>query len=442
MVLRVNKNEKKYLIYILFSAAIFCMHLPMAYFNDDLSFLRSMESTGLPGYLLSRFYENGKILTDGLAGVFLQLPMMVWKVFDTVVYLLIAVLIVRNFTEGTWQDTLTVCLLLWLFPFWYLSTAGWIATTANYLYPVLGLLTVIDLLRGMQSGKRIRVWKYLLSGLAIVYAANQDQAAAILIGGLLLYLCYAVFTKADKKSIFRIAAVLLFSLASYLILFFLPGHINRMSDTAEMERWLPEYANWSLLTKLYHGYTSTVACLFFHDVKLFDLFCLLLFLLSVTTPGVIPKIAGGVPLGAILVIHLIGQDKFVIYPSYAGGMPELLPLSCGWKAAAVLLLTLLVIGCGVFTICKCVKDRGKKWLLLLLLVLSAGSREMMCLSATLYASHARTFTYLVYGLLLCDLIILNELRQRNKSIWYIGLGCDIGMLLHAASPLVLQDYIL
>lgn len=442
MVLRVNKNEKQYLIYILFSAAVFCMHLPMAYFNDDLSFLRSMESTSLPGYLLSRFYENGKILTDGLAGVFLQLPMMVWKVFDTVVYLLIAVLIVRNFTEGTWQDTLTVCLLLWLFPFWYLSTAGWIATTANYLYPVLCLLTVIDLLRGMRSGKRIRVWEYLLGGLAIVYAANQDQAAAILIGGLLLYLCYAVFTKADKKSIFRIAAVLLFSLASYLILFFLPGHINRMSDTAEMERWLPEYANWSLLTKLYHGYTSTVACLFFHDVKLFDLFCLLLFLLSVSTPGVIPKIAGGVPLGAILVIHLMGKDKFVIYPSYAGGMPELLPLSCGWKAAVVLLLTLLVIGCGVFTICKCVKDRSKKWLLLLLLVLSAGSREMMCLSATLYASHARTFTYLVYGLLLCDLIILNELRQRRQSMWYIGLGCGIGMLLHAASPLVLQDYIL
>ena len=29
--------------------------------------------------------------------------------------------------------------LLWLYPWWYLSTAGWVVTTLNYLWPLAGL---------------------------------------------------------------------------------------------------------------------------------------------------------------------------------------------------------------------------------------------------------------------------------------------------------------
>lgn len=437
MLLANKQKNYKIMVYAIFTIGIFCMHIPMKYFNDDLTVLPSVETMSLFEFFVQRLYSNGKVLTDVFANFFYRFPIIVWKVFDTVVYLLIARIIAKTFTEDTWQDAVTVCLLIGLFPFWYLSTAGWVATSTNYLYPMLCLLAVASFVKRVSQGKRVRVFQCILAGCATVYATNQDQAAMILIGGLLLYLLYAVVVKADRKTIRCVSACLGFAVISYGVMFLLPGHINRMNSTTELNRWLPEYVEWSLPKKIYKGYTSTVANLFFHNVKLFDLFCLLVLLLSATNAKIANRIIGGVPFASVIGIHLLGGKNFVVYPSYAGGMPELAGVSSGWQGIAILLLTVFAVLCIFYTVFACTANRQNRWLLLLLLGLASGSRIMMGFSPTIYASHARTFTYFIYALILCNLIVFKEIKRKNH-LWLVGVGAAVAMLLNVPSPFYWQ----
>ena len=441
MIMTSKKINYKFVIYAVFTIGILCMHFPMEYFNDDAGVISSIETMNLLEFFVSRFYSNGKILTDVFANLFYRLPMLVWKFFDTAVYLALAYLIVHTFTEDTWQDVLTVCLLIGLFPFWYMSTAGWVATTTNYLYPLFCLIIVCSFIKRIKIGRHIGVAEYILVGCAVVYATNQDQAAVILVGGLLLYLIYSIVFGADKRIIRCVTACFCFSLFSYGVMFMLPGHLNRMDSTAEMIRWLPEYENWSLFKKFYKGYTSTAANLFFNDVKLFDLFCFLLLLLSVRNEKYTNRIIGCIPFLSVLGIHLIGADRFVVYPPYTGGMPELPGFGSGWTGIAVLMLTVVVVFSVFYTVFSCTTDQNSKWMLLMLLFLACGSRLMMGLSATIYASHARTFTYFIYALIICNLIIFKELKKRDNS-WLIGIGAVIAMLLSAGSPFYWQRIVM
>lgn len=442
MTLSDSNSRIKQIIYLTFTVIIFWMHLPMQYFNDDLFNLPNVQSSSLWDFFIDRLFYNGKIFTDVLANLFWRLPMMIWKVFDTLVYLLIAVLITRTFSHNTWQDALVTCILIGLFPFWYMSTAGWVATTTNYLYPTACLLVVCLLVKRLYHGQLLKVHEYILAAVSILYATNQDQAAVILIGGLLLVLLYCWATKVSKQILIRIAVLLGFAVISYLFMFLLPGHINRMQSTEEMEQWLPEYANWSVFKKVYRAYTSTVAVLMFYDVKLFDVFCILLFFVASHSGKIHQKLVGAVPFVVVLGSRLIGSERFVIIPSYTGGMPELAGLSAGWKGITVVLLTVCVVLCIFYTVFSCINCRQSKWQILLFLILGAGSRLMMGFSATLYASHARTFTYLLFSLILSSVILLKELRKEKPAYFYIGVGSMAASLLYIVSPLVLQESIL
>lgn len=442
MTLSSNEERIKRFLYLAFTVAVFCMHLPMQYFNDDLTVLPSIESKSLWDFFLLRFYSNGKIFTDVLANFFYRFPLIFWKLFDTAVYLLIALLIVKTFSDNTWQDVLTTCILISLFPFWYMSTAGWVATTTNYLYPMLCLLVVASCVKQLANGRLPSIPEYICAACCILYAANQDQAAMIMVGGLLLVLLYCAATKASRNILTRIGGLLGFTVVCYLILFMIPGHIYRMRSTAEMSVWLPEYADWSIFKKIYRAYTSTVATLFFHNVKLFDIFCFLLLLSSAQSQKAFQKIVASIPFFVVLISRLIGCKYFVVYPSYAGGMPELAGFEAGWPGIAIVLVTVCAVLSIFYTVFVCIPSQRSKWLILLFLILGAGSRLMMGFSATLYASHARTFTFFVYMLILSNLTLLKELRKENSPCYYIGIGTMIAAMLYIPSPLYYQQLII
>ncbi len=420
-----SKREKlfSHLIFAAFALVILYLHRSMTYTHDDLVIAPTVAGESLVAHFLYRFYSNGKIFTDVLANLFYRVPLLVWKLFDTLVYVAIAQLITHLFTEKTWKDALTVCALILIFPTWYLGTAGWIATATNYLYPVLCLLTATLYLQKVAKGQRLSPLSYVLLVISILYASNQDQAGMILIGGVFLCLLVLIQKKADRKIIGRMALWLCICILCYAALFCLPGHLNRMIDTSEMEYWLPQYAHWTLFEKLYHGYTSTVANLFFGDAVLFPLFSFFLFLVSLRCQAVVKKVIGSLPFLAFVFIQIIGKEHFVVYYPYAGGMPELRPLSQGFPAYFTLFFTVAVVFCMLASVWNGVSHPSRRTLLFSFLLLAAGSREMMCFSPTLYASHARTFTYFLYFLILGILVIFRELKSReNSTEYYLGVG--------------------
>ena len=394
------------LIYLAFAVLIFIKHIPMSYVSDDMVMALGVVDESLWEHFVLRYFQNGRICTDVLANVFYRMPMMVWKVFDTGVYVAIAMLLSYLFTKNTYKCVLVTCVLISLYPFEYLSSAGYIATSTNYVYTILGILLILVPIKRNFSGQKVPVFMHIISFVSMIYVTNHDQTAMVLIGGLLLSVLYAYRMKDHSCSILKV--YLIVAICMYIFMFFMPGHINRMNSTAEMEYWLPQYAEWSFLEKLYHGYSATVAQLIFNNEVLFILFLCLLFVLALKSGGMIHKIIGFIPLSVIFFVNIVGRDKFVHYDFV---LPDLLPLTHSTWSWVPLTLSIIVIFCVFYTVCQCVTTYTHKMLMLLLLVLAAGSREMMGFSATIYASSYRTFTVFLYCLMVCCLLLVQEFNS-------------------------------
>lgn len=426
--MNVGKKEQiyKFMVYVTFFFLILIIHFPWTYIGDDLMMAPGVENESLVEHFVIRYFSNGRICTDVLANAFYRIPMKIWKVFDAGIYVVIAMLISWLFTANTYKHVLSVCMLMLLFPFDYLGTAGYVCVTTNYVYTVLGILLILVPIKFVFKDRKIPIWGHLVSILSILYVTNHDQTAMVLIGGLFLYLIYIKVEKNDKKIMRIISAYLVMSICSYGFMFFMPGHINRMSSTAEMEVFLPEYADWTFLKKIYHGYTATVAHVMYNDVKLFCVFCVLLFLITLHKKSIRPKCIGALPMLAMVLVNVVGKDKFIHY-NYQ--LPDLLVLSKSVWNIVPLLLSIIILICIVYTVCVTVKSRQNKLLLLLLLLLAAGSREMMGFSATLYASSYRTFTFFLYAIILCCLILLDEMSESVKDgLWCAGMVSIATML--------------
>lgn len=412
------KKESTYqwLMLLAFTAVIFLQHLPATYVSDDAV---CSALTGTQTWLqrLQQLYHlNGRVLTDGFANLFYRMPMWVWKVFDTCAFTAAVCLLVRAFTPGGWKDVMAACALVGLFPFNYLNSAGWVATTANYLYTVLCLLVVVACVSRLERGEALRWWHWAVGVVCILYAANHDQTAAILIGGLAMYTLYCLLTRADGKKT-RTAAILLgISVLIYAGMLLMPGHINRMNSTEEMYDWLPQYANWSFGKKLWVAFSTTAAPLVFGKVKLAALLYVLLAALALQRKKWLALVASAIPVGVVGICVLFGRERFICTYSYSCGMSELRP---GWLPA---LISLAVLVSLVYVICACVEGKGR-WLMLGALTLGAGSRLMMGLSPTVYASSFRTFTAFLFCIIVCCLVVLERLKKSPKSLlWYAGMA--------------------
>lgn len=420
----------KFCIYLAYGLFFFWQHYHLTYVGDDLIMGPGVDTYSLWDNFVWHWDYNGRIVTDVFANIWYRFPsMMWWKVFDTLVYIVTAMLISRIFTKNTWQHVLIVCGLILLFPFKYMESAGYIATSANYLYPLVGVLFILRLFKYILEEQKTPIYMYILVSLSIIYTTNQDQTAIALLAGLVCYLIYCHITKADKRLIRNITGVLAGSIVMYIFYFLLPGHLGRMTgeSTEEMDIWFPEYIEWTFSDKVFHGYTSTVANALFNDVLLVTLFAALLFIISLKQKSPYKIIIGSMPFAGIMISHFMGKGQFIYYFQRSIGMPELMPIEI---FAFPFILSVVILVCLFLGIWLNVEKFEDKLLLTLLLVLAAGTREMMGFTATIYASSYRTFTFFLYAIIVGCIILLNELEEdtKNKHLWYMGIGAIVALL--------------
>ena len=226
-----NRDDcfRQTLLIVLFSLALFYIrHIPMTIINDDLY----NTTTGLTTieFFMHNFKGVGRIFCNGMAWLIYRIPFGLWKVLDSFIYLVIAYLLSYLLEKRYFS---WFCLGVCCFPIEkYLSTAGYIVCTTNYIYPFLGLLIALIPLRVAYDRKKQKSFYYVISFIALLYAANNDSFG---IGMILFCLCFVLifsFKNTEEKPIkeMRLAGnrLLLIATIAYLINFFIPGHIDKM----------------------------------------------------------------------------------------------------------------------------------------------------------------------------------------------------------------------
>ena len=178
----------------------------------------------------------------------------VWKTLNTLVVLLLIYSLGEVFTRGNKNDSVLIfMLLLPILPLSMHKSAGWIATTINYLWPITAGVVALIPLSWWEKGKRIKWWQYVLFVLAGIFGCFQEQMAAVLFASYVIYIGYRI---GNKKNLSRFHFVLL-TIAIVLLTFILscPGNANR--SIAEIDRWFPEFAGLSNGAKFLIGCLNT-----------------------------------------------------------------------------------------------------------------------------------------------------------------------------------------
>lgn len=417
-----SKKNCKITIYMGLFFLILLIHMPWDIISDDAVNL-DLELSCFE-YFVRQWRENGRYFTDSLAYFFLNGPFWVWKLFDSVLYVLLAKMTAYLFGEELIWD-LASCGMILLFPFEYMISAGYIATSANYMYPVFCVILIFFCLKKIYEEGKVDLWQIVCMVLAAIYGTNHEQTGIALTVSLI---CASVFWRRweerKRPEFGRILyGVSLLALLCFGISFFSPGHLSRMGSVREMEVWLPQYAQWSIATKLYRGYTSTVAVLLFQRQDLVTVFVAFMAALSLRKRFW----AGAVPLFMEMAVKWIGYDHFVVFFPYSPGMPDIDLLENGVTARITLVLSVVIIGVTVISLYRIVEDRRRLVALYVLLFIAACTRGMMGFSATIYASSFRTFTCSLFAIGICGLALMKEWVEGERS-WFCGVYGVMGLM--------------
>ena len=239
-----------------------------------------------------------------------------------------------------------------------------------------------------------------------------------------MWLGYELVFKTNDKLRNYILMYFIIAVVVYVFMFFMPGHLNRMSMVGVGDGYPPNYLEWTFWEKVYVGYTSTVANLIFYEVELFFVLSFLcLILLFQKKRSIVTYIFGIIPSFVAILVKVVGRSKFCVFHEYSYWLPDLKPITDEISSCIPFLLSIVVLISIIVTICICVEDNHNKFLILLLFVVAAASREMMGFSATVFKSSFRTFTFCLYAIMLCCVLIMKELENSKKpDLWYWGMG--------------------
>lgn len=399
-----------FLVYWLFSLGI------EFNFSDDAQMYHELAQNGILNTVLAfRETWSGRIVIELVYFNLYYAPLWLWRILNALMFPLAAysmarLLGVQKQTPFNW----VVCGVTLLYPLTEMISAGWISSSHNYLWPLaLGLYAFTPWMAHLR-GERVPWYTKLLAIPALVYAANEEQVMALLLGFAAIAAVYMLATK-RKWSLYH--ALWLAVLAGMVALWITaPGPSLRTE--AQVGFYYKDFYKTNLLMKLYNAFM----------------------LLSNHFLG-----AGNVPLlllGAVCCMAVWGRHRdtalrvIAAVPLAAGlAMGPLYPATSELFPAVTLLtespLTyenfssvyayvpfvyyVVVWLCLLVSVYLAFEGEGEGLVFALVLAAGVCSQLMLAFSPSIYASAPRTFIYMHFALLAVAAALMCGFYQNGKT---------------------------
>lgn len=398
-----------------------CIHVGWA---DDEYFSKVLivNNINIFDWLFSRYNTWSSRLIIEFFLVLISSKHMLWKILNLAIMLLGAISISKLFSDKK-SKTLNfiICALIIILPENLYHSAGWIATTLNYSWPLfLGLFSMIPIKKIIYSEK-INWYEYIFYFAAMIYATNQEQMCIILFMAFLVFTIYT-FMKNKKINIYLLICAI-FNLMSLIFILSCPGNAER--KIAETNNWFPEFSNIHFFRKIEMGYSSTLFEFIMKPNFIFLIFTLLIFicmyalnksklcmfislipLVNCVTFGFLANLVGKYFPGIIAIKNSMTQ--------YGTGITIFSPKT--WVPDIILTLVCLSI---IFSLYVIFENKKAYFLLLFILALGFGSRMIMAFSPTIWASGERTFMFTYAAILICVVISYKEFCSKINNRFII-----------------------
>ena len=143
--------------------------------------------------------------------------------------------------------------LIILYTYSDMVSAGWSASTVNYLWPlvlcIFSFIPIISIIKKENKSNKI----LFLTIPALLFSTNQEQCAALAFGFSLLFLIY--YYLKNKKINYTILIYTLISLLGIIFALTAPGNIIRLDS--ELCTWFKDYNKLGIIDKIFLSLNNT-----------------------------------------------------------------------------------------------------------------------------------------------------------------------------------------
>lgn len=230
------KSDKIPLVILFFVMLI--LTLSKQFIRDDLYFSDFANITGIARLLWFmewRFWNwTSRNIIELVLILFVRDYWWLWKIAEPVIYVLLAFGIYRVFVRKNENRKIMYSIivsLILLIPQIMLGTAGWTATSLNYLWPTtFGILCLIPIRKCIDGGK-VKFFEIPIYLGMLMFAENVEQVAIVLAT---IYILFTIYLIAKKKINPLIIVMLLISILNIVYILKSPGNANRTESEIKM----------------------------------------------------------------------------------------------------------------------------------------------------------------------------------------------------------------
>lgn len=161
--------------------------------RDDVGGMRVEQGNLLSywNYSIEMYYTwASRVIVNFVVFIFTDNNPIYWAIFNGISMFVLIKAMKILFIDGNsdnMSDIFTSCMVM-LFPFWHLSSAGWMATVTTYFLPMaFGLFSLVPI-KSILKNEKIIWWKFVLYWLCLVYGANNEQVMVVILLSYLVFL--------------------------------------------------------------------------------------------------------------------------------------------------------------------------------------------------------------------------------------------------------------
>lgn len=410
-----------YLPFILFGTVLLWFHFQIEVnYGDDVVFrkIAAASDFDLFSWLILRYRTwTSRTFIELLMMLMVSTPQIVWQVLNTILLTTTSIFISKIFCgeEDQFRKNWIIAGFSFTINIGGLKEAGWIATSLNYIWPLAFSMISVYPVRKIFSHKSFRFYEYLVYSVCLLVAISSEQFCIVLF--ITFGAANLIWYQRDKKINAYLISQFALCIVGLIYILICPGNAQR--SVAEIAHWFPAYATFGIVKKAELGISYTLKTLFLQDnIWLLIFLFLLCAAIWMKHDNWIYRVTAIIPAASVVLLRHAHKGRG------DNSLPFNLLNEMGmFRQDTVVSLKVLIIYTGLLFLCCIILTdiyilNGNTVATLLTggtFLLGLMTRAMMGFSPTIWMSGGRTGICLMYALLCCSVLVINDWDLHEKK---------------------------
>ena len=388
-------------------------------YDDD--FFIGKATGSIISFVQSRYYDwTSRVIIEFVLCSVLKISKYLWILIEAFMVAVIGYSISRVFVKDNKNENnyMLLCMIL-IYPLNVMASAGWAATTINYMWPLAMCLFSLIPIRKIWDKEKIKPYEYLLYTVSLIFAGNQEQTCAILVGTYILFTIFMILKDKKIHPYMIIQDILI--IASLIFILTCPG--NYVRNSREIVENFKDIGTLNFLDKVSLGLTSTIGLLVGKGNLVYTLFTFLIMVfIFLNYKENLYRVIALIPFVSSIILKYLMYISYLTFP-YLGSLKELLVEEKVMLTAITsnnLTYTIPLLLAFANIICVCLSllvifKNLKNNVPILIFLAGLASRLIIGFSPTIWSSKERTMIFFEFAMIIISMLIWQELIKKNDK---------------------------